>query len=137
MKKDADGPSQTTVGSHAFFYTKNLDSWTSNEPNGNSESPAGTLVDNRVFLVRCGSGNTKKQMLTRSEVLQELEKMPDSALISTRLAGIYLEATPKTVRLLYQDKLVDGVQARGPSGRIKIRLGSLRRMTGEAKKVRK
>lgn len=95
-----------------------------------------SLVDNRVSSSD-EQGGDDARVISREQILRELEGLPDDALISTRKAGAYLDMAPKRVGLLYHDKLIDGVQARGPKGRIKIRLGSLRRMSGQARKVRK
>lgn len=125
----------SSAGSHAFFYTDNSDSCTKKCPDTGFIVSDGPLVDNRVYKVRVCSGQIIH--MSRCQILDELERLPDSALIDTEKAGIYLDVTPKSVRMLYQDKLLDGVQARGPKGRIRIRLGSLRRMSGQARKVRK
>lgn len=93
-------------------------------------------MGSRVCTTGAGVTNDER-VKERAAVLRELEELPDEALISTRRAGHYLDMDPRNVVLMYHDKLIDGIQARGPCGRIKIRLGSLRKMSGQAKKVRR
>lgn len=93
-------------------------------------------MDSRVCLSNAEVSDADR-VSERAEILKELEQLPDDTLIDTKKAGAYLDMHPRNVALLYHDRLVEGVKNRGPKGRIKIRLGSLRRMSGQMKKVRK
>ena len=67
---------------------------------------------------------------------EALRDSPDDTSLDVKTAAAYLSLAPETVRELFNDRKLEGFQ-NGPKGRIRIRLGLLRKLTGDIARRRR